>query len=70
MIPKFSLSCCKKSIGFIKRNNIQNHDDFYNWNCLHAFSTKSKLESHEKLCKKKAVCGIGWPKIILTKIIY
>ena len=27
--------------------------DFYFLNCLHSFTPKSKLESHEKICENK-----------------
>ena len=30
-------------------------------NCLHSFGTKSKLESHEKICEKKDFCNVVMP---------
>ena len=27
-------------------------------NCLHSFRTKSKLESHKKICENKDICNI------------
>ena len=32
---------------------------FYCLNCLHSFATKNKVESHEKVCKKKDSCEIA-----------
>ena len=31
----------------------KHHSDFYCLNYFHSFATKSKLEFHEKVCKKK-----------------
>ena len=31
----------------------KHHDDFYCLNCLHSCTTKSKLESHKKLCNNE-----------------
>ena len=39
-----ALSCCKKAISIIRRNN----GDFYCLNCLRSFATEKKLESHKK----------------------
>ena len=40
----------------IPLNNLRgitskNNGDFYCLNCLHSFRTKSKLESHKKVCE-------------------
>ena len=48
-----ALSCSKKIIIIIKRNNIKNNGDVYCLNCLHSFRTKNKLGSHKKLCENK-----------------
>ena len=37
------------------------HGDFYCLNCLHSFRTKSKLRTHEKVCKNKDFFGIVMP---------
>ena len=36
----------------------KNNGDFYCLNCLHSFRTKSKLESHEKVCENKDFCNV------------
>ena len=56
-----ALSCSKKTIHIIKRNNIKHDGDFYCLNCLHSFRTENKLKSHEKVCKNKDFCGIVMP---------
>ena len=48
-----ALSCSKKTISIVKRNNIKNNSDFYCLNCLHSFRTKAKLESDTEFCKVK-----------------
>ena len=52
------LSCTKKFVCIIKRNNRGN---FYYLNCLHSFIIEIKLKSHEKVCKNKEFCGIVMP---------
>ena len=52
-----------KNIGTIKRITWKNNGDFYYLDCLHSFRTKSKLESHRKVCENKDFCNV----IILCK---
>ena len=52
-----ALSCSKKIIYIIKRNNIKYHGYFYCLNCLPSFRTENKLKSHEKITKNKYFCG-------------
>ena len=41
---------------------ISNHDgDFYCLNCFHAYTTKRKLEKHERVCKDHDFCEIILP---------
>ena len=53
-----TLSCTKKTLCIIKKNNIKHHGDFYCLNCLHSFRTENKFECHEKVCKNKDFFGI------------
>ena len=53
-----ALSCKEKVISIIKRNNIKNNGDFYCLSCLHSFRTKSKLDSHKKVCENKDFCNV------------
>ena len=55
-----ALSCIKKIISINKRNNI-NNDNFNCLNYLHSFRTKSKRESHKKLCQNKDFCNVVMP---------
>ena len=48
-----TLSCSKKTITIIKRNNVKHYGDSYCLNCLHSFRIKNKLESQERACKNK-----------------
>ena len=36
----------------------KNNDDFYCLKYLHSFRTKSRLESHEKVCENTDFCGV------------
>ena len=58
---KMALSCSRRIISIIKRNNIKSNNDFYCLNCLHFFRTKYKLESHKKICKNKDFCNVIMP---------
>ena len=53
-----ALSCKEKVISIIKRNNIKNNGDFYCLSCLSSFRTKSKLDSHKKVCENKDFCNV------------
>ena len=48
------LSCYKKLLPLLRGITSKQHNNFCFLNCLHSFARKSKLESHEKVCKKKA----------------
>ena len=43
----------KKIVSIIKRISSKSIGDFYCFNCLHSFRTKSKLESHKKVSENK-----------------
>ena len=48
----------KKLSALLRETTSKYNGDFYFLNYLHSFSTKSKLKSHEKVCKDKDFCGI------------
>ena len=50
-----ALSCSHKTICIIKGNN----NDFYCLNSLHSFRTKTKLESHKRVCENKDFCNVN-----------
>ena len=56
-----TLSCSKKIIGIIKRNNIKNNGDLYCLNYLHFFGTKNKLELYKRYVKVKNFCNVIMP---------
>ena len=39
----------------------KHHGDFHCLNCFNVFGRKTKLESHQKVCKRKYFCGIALP---------
>ena len=45
----------------MKGITIENKGNFYCLNCLHSSRTKSKLESHKKVCKNKGFCNVIMP---------
>ena len=51
----------KKLSAILRGITSKYYGDFYCLNCLHSFRTKSKLESHKKLCENKDFCSILMP---------
>ena len=51
-----------KSISKLLRRNTSNHDeDFYCLNCFHPYTTKNRLEKHEKICRDHDFCYVKMP---------
>ena len=48
----------KKLSALSKEITSKDNGDFYCSNCLHYFRTKTKLESHKKVCENKDFCNI------------
>ena len=56
---RMELSCRQKKLLVLLRETTPKHvSDFYCWNLLNLFRTKSKLESRKKICKNKIFCGV------------
>ena len=53
--------CIVKKLYIIKRNNLKINGQSYCLKCLHSFRIKSKLKSHQRICKNKDFCGIVLP---------
>ena len=51
----------KKLSALLRRITSKKNGYFYYLNCLHSFRTKSKLQSHKRVCKKKDFCNIVMP---------
>ena len=51
----------KKLSVLLTRITSKHTGDFYCLNCLHSFRTKSKLESHKKVCENEDFCNITMP---------
>ena len=49
----------KKLSALLKGMPSKNNGEFYCLNCLHYFRTKTKLESHKKVCENKDFCNIA-----------
>ena len=51
-----------KSISGLLRRITSNHDgDFYCLNCFHPYTTKNRLEKHERICRDHDFCYIKMP---------
>ena len=70
-----------KSLFALLRRITSNHkEDFYCLNCLHSYSTKEKLEKHEKGCNDHDYCYVEitndnkkiqpWRKVYQSSICY
>ena len=56
------VSYCSKKLSTSLRGITSKHSgDFYYFNCFHSFRTKSKLESHKKVCENKDFCNVVMP---------
>ena len=51
----------KKLSALIRGFKSKNNDNFYCLNFFHCFTTKSKLESHKRVCKNKDFCNAIMP---------
>ena len=56
-----ALFSSKKLITIIKRNTSTHEKDFFCLNCFHSYRTKSKLESHKKICENHDYCHVEMP---------
>ena len=51
-----------KNLSRLLRGITSNHDgDFYCLNCFHSYRTKSKLETHKKICENCDYCLVEMP---------
>ena len=50
-----------KKLSSLLRGITSKHGDVYCLNCLHSFKIENKLESHQKVLKKKDFCRIVMP---------
>ena len=51
-----------KSISGLLRGVTSNHDgDFYCLICFHSYTTKKRLEKHERICKDHDFCHVKMP---------
>ena len=51
-----------KSLSALLRGiTSKHHGDFYCLNCFHSYSTKNKLEKHEKVCNDHDYCWVEMP---------
>ena len=47
----------KKLSASLREISSNHYTDFYSLSCLHSFRTKSKPESHKKVCENKEFCN-------------
>ena len=55
---KWHYVAVKKLSMLLREITSKNNDNFYCLNCLHSFITKSKLESHKKVCENNNFCNV------------
>ena len=53
-----ALSCSKRLSALLKGITSKTYCEFYYLNCLHSFRTKSKLESHKRVCENEDFCNM------------
>ena len=51
----------KKLSALLRRITSKHHGDFDCLNCLHSFTTKSNLQSHNRVCENKYFCIVIIP---------
>ena len=47
--------------GLLRGVTCNNKGDFYCLNCFHAYRTKNKLKTHEKICENHDYCQVEMP---------
>ena len=60
-----ALSCSKKLSALLRGITSKHKGDFYCLNCLRCFRTRSKLESHKKVCEDKDFYNFLMPSKVL-----
>ena len=66
MIPKkqkegWHYLAVKKLFALLRGITSKHISDSYCFNCLHYFRRENKLNSHNKVCENKDICGIVMP---------
>ena len=51
----------KNLSGLLRGVTSNHHGDFYCLNCFYSYSTKNKLEAHEKICENHDYCHVEMP---------
>ena len=58
---KWHYLAVKNLPGLLKGITSTHEEDFYCLNCFHPYRTKSKLESHKKICENHDYCHVEMP---------
>ena len=58
---KWHYLAVKNLPGLLKGITSTHEKDFYCLNCFHSYRTKSKLESHKKICENHDFCHLEMP---------
>ena len=56
-----ALYCSKKLSALLRETLSKHNSDFYCFDCLYSFRTKTKFESHKKLCENNDFCNVVMP---------
>ena len=58
---KWHFLVVKNLSGLLRGVTSNHHGDFYCLNCFHSYSTKNKLEAHNKICENHDYCHVEMP---------
>ena len=58
---KWHYTAVTRLSGLLRGVTGNNNGDFYCSNCFHAYRTKSKLETHKKVCENHDYCHVEMP---------
>ena len=59
---KWQYLAVKTLSGLLRGITGNNHGDFYFLNCLHSFTTKTRLKKHQRICENREYCKLEMPK--------
>ena len=59
---KWHYLAVKTLSGLLRGITGNNHGDFYCLNCLHSYTTKSRLKKRQRICENHKYCKLEMPK--------
>ena len=58
---KWHYTAVTRLSGLLRGVTGNNNGNFYSLNCFHAYRTKNKLETHNKICENYGYCNVEMP---------